>query len=96
MNNIQQPADLEPMGYNPPKLRGKDADGGKLISMKAAMTNEHNQQIIAEDDQYYMAGAKSGPKQGRGGAYPGQQKLNEQQENENGLPMGAGGPMGRQ
>ena len=42
MNNIQQPADLEPMGYNPPKLRGKDADGGKLISMKAAMTNEHN------------------------------------------------------
>ena len=68
MNNMQQPADMEPMGYNPPKMRGKD---------KSAMANEHNQQIIAEDDQYYMAGAKSDPKQGRGGAYPGQQMLNE-------------------
>ena len=59
--NIQpQPADLEPIAYIAPKMQGAKDGNMQFNKMKAAVNNEHNQQIIAEDDPYYMPGAKGG------------------------------------
>ena len=53
------------MGYGQQKLgRGKESQNHSKI--KTAINNEHNQQLIAEDEQYYLAAAKSGNKQGQG------------------------------
>ena len=85
----EQPNDLELMGYGQ-HMMGRAGKEGSPSKMKA-MNNEHNQQIIAEDDQYYLAASKKGNKQGQAlnSQKYSQNKINEQQENEAMMQFGS-------